>query len=228
MNPITVLIADDHAIVRESLAWVLKLGSEITVCAEAEDGRQAVRLTALHRPNVILMDIAMPGLNGIEATRQILQVNPAAKIIVLSAHNEPAYVLRVIKVGALGYLLKHSSGEVLAEAIREVHRGNAYFSPSVARQIAAFSHEVIPSRPAAATLAKLSSRECEVIQLIAEGSVTKHIAAELGVSPKTIEKHRQRLMEKLDIHNIAGLTRYAMKHGMIEPATPRAAVSAAV
>ncbi|HUR57159.1 MAG TPA: response regulator transcription factor [Opitutaceae bacterium] len=216
MNPIRVLIADDHAIVRESIQAVLKPESDIVVCAVAEDGRCAVRLTAQHKPQVVLMDIAMPGLNGVEATRQILRDNSAAKVIILSAHGEQAYVLRAIKAGALGYLLKHASGEFLARAIREVSKGNAYFSPNVAKEIAACSLDFIGGRPGASSLAALSARECEVMQLIAEGRLTKQIADELGVSAKTVEKHRQRLMSKLDIHNIAGLTRYAVLNGVVE------------
>jgi DNA-binding NarL/FixJ family response regulator len=131
----------------------------------------------------------------------------------LSAHREPGYMLRLIKAGAIGYLLKDASGEILAHAIREVHRGNTYFSASVAKQIADYS---VGLPAGTSPLSTLSTRECEVIQLIAEGCVNKEIASELGVSEKTVDKHRQRLMAKLDIHNIAGLTRYAVMHGLIE------------
>jgi DNA-binding NarL/FixJ family response regulator len=225
---ISVLVADDHAIVRESLRAVLQFEHDIVVCAFAQHGRGAVRLAAEHQPDVIVMDIAMPILNGVEATRQILRENSRARVIVLSAHDEEGYVLRVIKAGALGYLLKHASAEMLGQAIREVHRGGAFFSPGVAKHIAAHCHNIAAFRHASTSLAALTARECEVLQMIAEGYGTKQIAVELGLSGKTVEKHRQRLMEKLEIHNIAGLTRYAVIHGVIDcHGTPFAAAEAA-
>lgn len=221
MKAITVLLADDHAIVRDSLLAILKLEPDIVVCALARNGRDAVRLAAQHRPDVILMDVAMPGLNGVEATRQIRVENHRAKVIVLSAHNERGYVYRAIREGALGYVLKHASAEMLGCAIREVFKGNAYFSPSVARQVAAYCHEVASAGCSIALpMEGLTLRESEVVQLIAESYSTKQIAAELGISAKTVEKHRQRLMEKVGIHNVAGLTRYAIMHGVVEQAEP--------
>lgn len=217
MNPITVPLAEDHNIVREGLKSLLSAESDIRVVGEAANGREAVKLAYELRPDVVVMDIAMPLLNGLEATRQILRRAPATRILILSAHNDEAYVEQVLSLGAKGYLLKQSSAHVLSEAVREVHRGNVYLSPAVTR------HSRRPSGPIGArgqpgTPARvaLSSREMEVLQLIAEGQANKQAAAELGISIKTVEKHRQSLMEKLDIHDTAGLTRHAIATGIIE------------
>jgi DNA-binding NarL/FixJ family response regulator len=168
-------------------------------------------------PDVIVMDIAMPLLNGIEATRQILKAFPATKILILSAHSDLEYIEQIVKAGALGFLIKQSSGDVLARAIRELHQGKTFFTPSIAKQL----KEGFQKSTAGIGLRKksdhqLTSREAELLQLIAEGHVNKQIAAELNISIKTVEKHRQHLMEKLDIHDIAGLTRFAIAAGIIE------------
>jgi DNA-binding NarL/FixJ family response regulator len=166
---------------------------------------------------VVVMDIAMPLLNGLEATRQIRLAIPDTKVLMLSAHSDDAYVEQAIKVGAVGFLLKQTSADVLASAIREVQKGNTFFSPSIGKQL----HDHYQKSPDRAGLVKkkgdrLSSREAEVLQLIAEGEANKQVAAGLGISIKTVEKHRQRLMQKLDIHDTAGLTRYAISAGIIE------------
>jgi len=214
---ITVLLAEDHTVVREGLRTLLEAEGDIRVVGEAATGRQAVKLAKKLRPAVVVMDIAMPLLNGLEATRQILKAVPGAKVLILSAHSDDAYVEQVIALGAAGYLLKQTSAHVLSKAVREVQKGNAFFSPSIARRL----HNHYEKSPDRRELlqkkgARLSSRETEVLQLIAEGLANKQVAAELGISVKTVEKHRQRLMQKLNIHDTAGLTRYAIAAGIIE------------
>jgi len=217
MNSISVLIVDDHAIVRDSLAAVLKFEPDITICGMARDGRHAVALARELRPNVILMDIAMPRLNGLEATRQIMSQNRRARVIMLSAHLEPAYAPRAISAGAVGYLFKHASGGALARAIREVASGKMQFAPAITKMLSSTADKIVGFCRAAVEPAGLSLREAEVMQLVAEGATTKEIAWELGVTRKTVEKHRQRVMWKLGAHNIAALTRSAIATGMIDP-----------
>ncbi len=217
MNPITVLLAEDHMIVREGLRALLKLEADIEVVGEAENGRQAVALASKLCPDVIVMDIAMPLLNGMEATRQILQTSPSTKVIVLSAHSDDAYVDQVMALGASGYLIKQTAAHVLPQAIREVHQGKPFFSPSISKRRSDHDKKAkargdLPGK----TIAGLTSREMEVLQLVAEGKANKESAEELHISVKTIEKHRQSLMEKLNIHDTASLTRYAISVGVIE------------
>ena len=216
MAQITVLLADDHMIVREGLRALLEAEGDIEVVGEAETGRQAVQLAKRLRPAVVLMDIAMPLLNGLEATRRILKAVPATRVLILSAHSDDEYIRQVVLLGAAGYLIKQTSADLLSRAIREVEKGNTFFSPSIASRV----HSLCRESPDRGRLLKknaaLSSREVEVLQLIAEGKANKQVAAELGISIKTVEKHRQRLMSKLDLHDTAGLTRYAIAAGVIE------------
>jgi DNA-binding NarL/FixJ family response regulator len=217
MQRITVLLAEDHTIVREGLRVLLEADGDIEVIGEARTGRQAVELARTLRPEVVVMDLAMPLLNGLEATRQILKAAPGIRVLVLSAHGDDAYVERVTALGAAGYVLKQSSAHVLSQAVREVRKGHMFFSASIVQRL--HKRQAIP--PSRAQLGRLrlpalTSREAEVLQLIAEGQANKQIAAELGISVKTVEKHRQRLMEKLDIHDTAGLTRYAIAEGIVE------------
>jgi len=216
MNRITVLLAEDHQIVREGFRSLLQHESDIEVVGEAATGRQAVQLTRKLRPAVVVMDIAMPLLNGLEATRQIRKDFPDTKVLILSAHSDDAYVEKVAGLGAAGFLLKQTSSHVLAKAIREVQKGNKVFNPGISKRI----HDVHQKPPREASFKgktnHLSSREVEVLQLIAEGKPNKQVAAELGVSFKTVDKHRQHLMSKLNIHDVAGLTRYAIAEGIIE------------
>ncbi len=217
MNLITVLLAEDHAIVRAGLCALLKTESDIRVVGEAENGRQAVELAQKLKPAVVVMDIAMPLLNGMEATRQILQATPATKVLMLSAHSDDAYVEQVMAFGASGYLIKQTAAHVLPDAIREVRKGKTFFSPSISKrrndhEKKAHARGDLPGKGSA----KLSSREMEVLQLVAEGKANKETAEELHISVKTVEKHRQSLMEKLNIHDTAGLTRYAIAAGIIE------------
>lgn len=217
MNPITVLLAEDHMIVREGLRALLKLEVGIEVVGEAENGRQAVALASKLCPDVVVMDIAMPLLNGLEATRQILLSTPNTKVLVLSAHNDDAYVEQVMALGASGYLIKQTAAHVLPDAIRQVHAGKAFFSPVISSRRTAHSKKALergdlPKQRGTV----LTGREVEVLQLIAEGKANKQTAEELNISVKTVEKHRQSLMEKLNIHHTAGLTRYAISAGIIE------------
>jgi DNA-binding NarL/FixJ family response regulator len=214
---ITVLLAEDHMIVREGLRKLLETESDIKVVGEAATGRQAVEMTRKLRPAVVVMDIAMPLLNGLEATRQIRQVVPDAKVLILSAHSDDAYVERVTALGAAGYLIKQTSAQFLSEAIREVQKGNTFFSPAVAKKLRHHNQQSLDRKGRLkAKGTRLSSRELEVLQLVAEGEANKQIAAELGISIKTVEKHRDHLMRKLNIHDTAGLTRYAIAAGIIE------------
>lgn len=215
---ITVLVAEDHAIVRQGLCALLNRDGEIKIVGEARTGREAVALAQSAQPDVILMDIAMPELNGLEATRQILALNPAARIIILSAHSDDAYIERTTAAGVAGFLEKQTSAEILTKAIAEVAKGRKFFSPSITRRL---PHETgkIRGREGLARrngIRPLTARESEVLQLVAEGSANKQVAAALGISIKTVEKHRQHLMDKLNIHDTAGLTRYAIAAGVIE------------
>ena len=216
-KPITVLLAEDHAIVRQGLSALLNADGGFKLVGEARNGREAVELAAKLRPEVILMDIAMPVLNGLEATRQILTANPAAKVLILSAHSDDEYIERMRAAGVAGFLEKQTSAEVLTKAVREVAGGKMFFSPSIARRL-----RDDPSKPRdregllKPNGSRLTSREAEVLQLVAEGSANKQVAAALGISIKTVEKHRQHLMDKLNIHDTAGLTRYAIAAGVIE------------
>ena len=217
MNKITVLMAEDHLIVREGFRGLLKGERDIEIVGEAETGRQAVQLAKKLHPAVVVMDIAMPQLNGLEAARQIMAALPATRIIMLSAHSDDAYVEQATAAGAVGYLIKQTSSHDLCQAIRDVHAGKTFFSPSISKQLKHQFEKATPSGGLSKKRsAKLSSREVEVLQLIAEGMANKETASELGISIKTVEKHRQHLMEKLNIHDTAGLTRYAVAAGIIE------------
>jgi len=217
MKLIRTLLADDHTIVREGLRALLLSDSGIQVVGEAHDGREAVSMAAALHPDVVVMDIAMPILNGLEATRQILSSAPATKVIILSAHSDDAYIDRVATLGAVGFLIKQTSAQILAKAIHEVMAGNTFYSPKVAKRL--HDHYKTPDKIGGLLIKKatgLTPRELEVIQLIAEGHANKQVADKLKISIKTVEKHRQHLMDKLNIHDTAGLTRYAIAQGIIE------------
>jgi DNA-binding NarL/FixJ family response regulator len=217
MKRITVLLAEDHMIVREGFRKMLELEDDFEIVGEAPDGRQAVALAKKFRPDVVLMDIAMPLLNGLEATRQVLKALPATKVLMLSAHNDDAYVKSATESGAVGFLLKQTSAHDVCRAIREVQKGKTFFSPSISRRQDRIQ-PLSPDRAGGFTKKNvpLTSREMEVLQLIAEGKANKESASELGIGIKTVEKHREHLMQKLDIHDTAGLTRYAISAGIIE------------
>jgi len=214
---ITILMAEDHAIVRQGLCALLKSDGQFSIIGEARNGREAVEMAAKLRPDVILMDIAMPILNGLEATRQILVANPAAKVVILSAHSDDEYIDRMTEAGVAGFLEKQTSAEILTKAIAEVARGRTFFSPAAARRLLhGADHSLNREGLAKPNSTRLTSRETEVLQLVAEGMANKQVAAELSISIKTVEKHRQHLMDKLNIHETAGLTRYAIAQGIIE------------
>ena len=216
-NYITVLLAEDHVVVRQGLRILIEADADIKVVGEAITGREAVLMTRQLRPDVVVMDIAMPLLNGIQATQQILSESPKAKILILSAHADPEYVDQLMALGVVGYLTKQTSAEIVARAVREVYSGGTFFSPSVAKHLRDHYQKIPPSsRSFKRNQIRLTSREAELLQLIAEGHVNKQIASDLDISIKTVEKHRQHLMEKLHIHEIAGLTRYAIAAGVIE------------
>jgi DNA-binding NarL/FixJ family response regulator len=212
---------DDHAVVREGIRKLLEHEPGIVIVGEAKDGRQAVAMAKALDPDVVLMDIGMPGLNGIEATRQIRATAPRSRVLILSAHSDDNYIEGVTALGAVGFVLKQSSLAELSRAIRETGRGGTVVSPVVQKRllVGAAGPRSGSAQPAR-RVPRLSSREAEVLQLISEGKANKQTAAELGISIKTVEKHRQRLMSKLDIHDVAGLTRYAVTAGVVECRVP--------
>jgi DNA-binding NarL/FixJ family response regulator len=208
------LLADDHDVVRTGLRLYFTYDASITVVGEASDGRQAVDRARALRPAVILMDIEMPLLSGLEATRMIIQDRPDAKVIMLSAHSSNAYVERAIEYGAVGYLPKQESPRVVRHAISIVQEGGTYFSPSLSPSSPCIGTPARGDHGSSTTLLSLTPRELEVLQLITDGLSNKMVAARLGICIKTAEKHREHLMRKLDIHDIAGLTRYVLCSGL--------------
>jgi len=213
---INVLVAEDHSVVRQGLCCLLTSGGQVRIVGEARNGREAVHLARTLKPDVILMDIAMPVLNGMEATRQILAESPSAKVIILSAHSDDEYVQRMREVGAAGYLEKQSSADVLTQAILEVSQGRTFLSPAIGKRLRDGANQPRDRNGRVKPNAvRLTAREAEVLQLVAEGSANKQVASILGISIKTVEKHRQHLMDKLGIHDTAGLTRYAISHGLV-------------
>ena len=224
MQQITVLLAEDHTVVREGLRALLDIAGGFKVVGEAGNGLQAIELAQSLHPDVVVMDIAMPRLNGLEAARRILQDGESPpKILILSAHGDDVYVEKVASLGVAGYLVKQTSAHRLAEAIREIQKGNVFYSPSIGERIedcreAAAGKTPRFSRAGHPTMKTdhLTAREREVLQLVAEGQANKQIAGDLDISIKTVEKHRQSVMRKLDIHQTAGLTRYAIAAGLVE------------
>jgi len=213
VSKIRVLIADDHAILREGLRALLRLSEDIEVVGEAVDGRQAVDLARQLDPDVVLMDIAMPGLGGLEATIEIKKEGLRPKILILSQYEDREYVRRLLKAGVSGYLLKKSAGSELANSIRSVHRGGLVLDPEVARTA---MEDAGPRAPAEADpYETLTDREKQVLKLVAEGLSNKEVAEVLGISVKTAMSHREKVMEKLDLHNRTELVRFALKRGVI-------------
>ncbi len=217
MKQITILLSQDQLVVREGFRRMLEMVGDLTVIGEAQDGRQAVALVKRLRPTVVLMDIAMPRLNGLEATRQLLKAVPTTKVLMLSAQSDEAYVNQATACGAMGFLRKQTSARVLYEGIRQVQEGNSFFCPEIAKRLHNRNcGSGLRSGSPRRHRAELTEREMEVLQLVAEGYANKQTAAELGISVKTVENHRACLMKKLDIHETAGLTRYAINRGIIE------------
>jgi DNA-binding NarL/FixJ family response regulator len=217
MKNIAVLLADDHNLVRQCFRFLLEAQPDMVIVGEAETGRQAVQMARALQPDVIVMDILMPDLNGLEATRQIVKEMPDARVLVLSSYSEDECVDQVMEVGASGYMLKQGSTADLIRAVRETSKGNTFFSPAATRRFGDRSLDsFLNGAPAKRRVDLLTAREAEVLQLIAEGKANKQMAADLCISIKTVEKHRQQVMNKLNIHDIAGLTRYAITTGVIE------------
>jgi DNA-binding NarL/FixJ family response regulator len=216
MKRITVLLAEDHMVVREGFRKLLEMEDYLEVVGEAEDGRRAVALVKKLRPAVVVMDVAMPLLNGLEAARQILQAVPSTRILILSSHTDDAYIKDATQSGAVGFLLKQASAHDLSKGIREVNKGNVFFGPFIKKRLPEDERKSFDrsGRPKPRH-ARLTSREMEVLQLVAEGKVNKETAAELGIGIKTVESHREHLMDKLNIHDTAGLTRYAISAGIV-------------
>ena len=210
---IKVLLADDHRIMREGLRSLIERESDMEVVAEAADGRRTVRLAQELSPDVALVDISMPELNGIEATGQIMSTDPEVKVLALSMHSDEHFVMGMLRAGASGYLLKDCAAEELCSAIRTVISEETYLSPKAASVVIQdYRRELSDVKSARA--AGLTAREREVLQLVAEGDTSKKIASQLDVSVKTIQAHRQQIMDKLGIHSVAGLTKYAIQKGI--------------
>ena len=215
MSEIRILLAEDHAVMRTGLRLVLERQRDFQVVGEASDGREAVALAQQHKPDVILMDIGMPNLNGIEAARQITTSLPQVAVVILSMHSDEAYVLRALKAGARGYLLKESAESDLISAIRAVVNGKAFFSPAVSRMLVEDYVRQLQDREIEDSYELLTGREREVLQLIAEGKSNKEIAHMLNLSLYTVESHRGNLMEKLNLHTVPELILYAVRKGVI-------------
>jgi len=207
-----VLVADDHTLVRAGLIALIAKLPEMEVVAEAADGREALRLVRDLQPDLVLMDIAMPGLNGLESAERIHGIHPKTKIIILSMHSNEEYVAQALKAGAAGYLLKDAATAELEMALKSVSMGQFYLSPAISRQVV---DNLLHGGPSG--LDVLTPRQREILQLIAEGKSTREIAEVLHLSVKTVETHRAQLMDRLDIHETAGLVRYAMRKGLIPP-----------
>jgi two-component system, NarL family, response regulator NreC len=210
-----ILLADDHTVVRQGLRKVLEERPEWAVVAEAGDGREAVRLAEQFKPDVSILDVAMPLLNGIEATRQIARRVPSTRILVLSMHADEAYVAQILRAGASGYLLKDSADVDLIQAVSEVASGKSFFSPAIARVMLDNYVRHGTEKDVSDRYESLSQREREIFQLIAETKTNKEIAALLNVSPSTVETHRARIMEKLNLHSAAEIVLYAVRRGVI-------------
>jgi two-component system response regulator NreC len=213
MDTIKILLADDHKLLREGLRALIEEQRNMTVVAEAEDGRSAVRLATKLSPDIIVMDISMPGLNGIDATRQITAESPGIKVIALSMHADRNFVVEMFKAGAAGYLLKDCAFEELILAIRAVSSKKAYLSSKLSDTMIKDYVNLFPKKKLSAFSA-LTAREREVLQLLAEGKSTREVAAKLNVSTKTVETFRRLIMKKLDIHSVAELTKYAIRAGL--------------
>ncbi|MGH7258806.1 MAG: response regulator [Nitrospiraceae bacterium] len=213
MNTIRVLLADDHRLMRAGLRALLKSLELVQVVAEAGDGHEAIQLAEQHQPDIVIMDIGMPGLNGLEAAAKMVKLTPAPRIIMLSMHANEEYVRRSLQAGAAGYLLKGAEPAELELAIKAVMRGETYLAPAVSKQVV--QNYLHPRELKTSPFQELTPRQREVLQMVAEGHSTKDIAQKLNLSAKTVDTHRTELMQRLDIHDIAGLVRYAIRIGLI-------------
>jgi DNA-binding NarL/FixJ family response regulator len=212
---IRVVLVDDHVLVRAGIRSLLEDLHDVSVVAEAGDGLTALAAIARERPDVVVADVAMPGLNGIELVERLAAEQPRVRVLLVSAHASEEYVLRAVRAGGAGYVLKDASPAELERAIRAVAAGDKYLSPAMSRHVVdAYLERVTDARPAGV---RLSPRQRQVLQMIAEGRSTKEIAAALQLSIKTVETHRAQLMDRLDIHDVAGLVRYALRTGLVRP-----------
>lgn len=208
---ITVLIADDHAVVRDGLRLLLENQSDIHVVGEVADGREAVEAAIRLKPDVVLMDLAMPLLNGTDATAQIIENQDTAKIVMLSMHSTVEHVFRALQAGALGYLRKESAGNEVVDAVRAVHSGRRYLSQKITESVV---DDYVRKRAVESPLESLSQREREILQLLVEGRSGIDIARQLNISPKTVDTYRSRMMQKLGIGDLPGLVKFALQHGL--------------
>lgn len=215
MDPIRIVLADDHALVRAGIRGLLEGLPAIQVVAETGDGQEALRLVQAHQPDVLLLDISMPGLNGLEVVARITKEFPDVRVLILSVHTKEEYVLQALRAGAAGYLLKEADPPELEVAIKAVARGETYLSPAVSKHVVGEYLRRVGGE--SGPLEILTPRQREILQLIAEGRTTREIAALLHLSVKTVETHRAQLMERLDLHDIAGLVRYAIRMGLVTP-----------
>jgi DNA-binding NarL/FixJ family response regulator len=211
-----ILLADDHKVLRSGLRRILEEQPDLEVVGEASDGREAVDLASSLQPDIVVMDIAMPQMNGMEATRQIVLRNPRTNVLILSMYSDENYIVQVLRAGARGYLLKDSAEEELINAVRSVNAGQPFFSPRIAKLLVGDSMQRLRDEAASDTYELLTPREREVLQLIAEGKSNKEVASALFVSPTTIETHRARIMDKLDLHSTAEIVLYAVRKGIVQ------------
>ena len=214
MTCVRILVADDHTLVRESLVGLLEAAEGLQVVAQAADGVDTIEKAIATRPDVVIVDISMPRLNGIEVVRRLREALPATRVLVLTMHQEEEYVLHVVRAGAAGYLVKDSPVAELVTAVRNLHAGRGHFGPQVAKALADQLYD--PKRAVIDPYRALTSREREVFHLIIEGLTTKEIARKLEISAKTAENHRSRVLDKLDVRNTAELVRYAVHHGLLD------------
>jgi DNA-binding NarL/FixJ family response regulator len=212
---IRVVVADDHTIIRSGLRMLLEREAGFEVVGEASDGRQAVEMAESLKPDVIMLDIGMPNLNGIEATRQIVQKLPRTRVVVLSMHSDESYVLKALKSGARGYLLKDSAESDILNAIRAVSEGKAYFSPEISKMLVDDYMRQMQQRGVEDSYELLTAREREILQLLAEGKSNKDISSALNLSPYTVETHRSNILQKLNLHSLPELILYAVRKGVI-------------
>jgi RNA polymerase sigma factor (sigma-70 family) len=212
---IRVLVADDHAIIREGLRVMLGNQPDMEVVGIAGNGREAIRLVDEHEPDVAVMDISMPELNGIETIQQMLPRHPHLQVVVLSIHGTKPYVYRALKAGAKGYLIKETAGLEVVDAVRAVYRGERYLSQRIADLLTNASFRNLETSMEVSPLEALSSREREILQLVAEGKTSQEIAERLSISPKTVDTYRSRLMQKIGVDDVPGLVRFAIQHGVI-------------
>jgi two-component system response regulator NreC len=215
MPQIRILLADDHTVMRRGLRLLLEQQADFQVVGEADDGRQAVDLAASQHPSVAVLDIGMPLLNGIEATRQIIATDPAIAVVVLSMHSDETYVLRALKAGAKGYLLKNSAEADLIQAVRAVAEGKSFFSPAIGRMLLEDYMRQVAKREVEDSYDLLTPREKEILQLVAEGKTNKEVANLLKLSLYTVESHRGNILEKLNLHSVPELILYAVRKGII-------------